>query len=217
MKSLENLVLLDSNIKMPVMDLPVRSVAPTLTSGTVLISPGSKLTPEQLKSVHHVTDIVAPNGFHNAGMPQARQIFPGARAWGVPGYDYPNILTPAHWPHQRELPMVQIEGVPRISEVVFVHKESRTLICADMVFNLLDAKGIGSYVILKLMFDNYRRLAVSKFWCRFIKDKPALEKSLGILFSHDFDNILMAHGDPVISGGRTKLLAAFAERGLKPT
>lgn len=49
-----------------------------------------------------------------------------------------------------------------------------------------------------------------------MEDKAAVEKSLGRLFSHDFDNILMAHGHAVYGGGKELLLKAFAERDLKP-
>ncbi len=214
MKSLENLVLLDSKIKISVMDLPVRSVAAKLTTGTVLISPGSRLTVEQLRGLGRVDDLVANNGLHNAGMPQTREVFPQARAWGVPTFDYPNILTAEHWPHP-ELPMVQLDGIPKLNEVVFIHKKSRTLICADLCFNLLHADGFGSWLILK-MFGTHRRFAVSRLFARAIKDREAFQKSLAVLFRHDFDNILMGHGDPVIGGGRELLLKALAERGLTP-
>jgi len=216
MESFENLTLLNSVKKMPVMSLPVRTVVAQLSSGNVLISPGSMLSEQQLRAVSGITDLVANNGFHNAGMPQARKLFPHAKAWGPPGSSYPHILSEQTWPHQSELPMVLIEGLPKINEVVFIHRESRTLICADLVFNMNDAEGVGTWIILN-MFGTWRRFAVSKFFLKSLKDKPALERSLTKLFSHDFDNVLMAHGAPLLGGGREALLKAFAERDLKPS
>jgi hypothetical protein len=197
------------------MKLPVRTVLAQLSTGRVLISPGSKLSGDQLRALGRVDDLVANNCFHSGGMAQARAVFPTANCWGVAGQNYPHTLDPNRWPHQKELPMIQLHGMPKINETVFIHRQSKTLICADMVFNLDDAKGFGSWLILT-MFGTYRRFGVSKFFLMQLKDKAAFQRSLTELFEHDFDNILMAHGSPIISNAKTLLLKAFAERDLKP-
>jgi len=211
---LTNLTLLDSERQMPLMKLPVRSVLANLSTGRVLISPGSRLKIEQLRSLGQVDDIVANNCFHSAGMAKAKSVFPQAREWGVPGLKFPT-LEESTWPHNQEMPFVFFAGVPKYNETVFIHKKSRTLICADLVFNLTDAQGFGAWMIFG-MFGTYRRFGVSKFLIHLMVDRAAFEKSLGKLFQHDFDNILMAHGHPIIGGAKEKLLNALAERDLKP-
>lgn len=216
MERFEDLTLIDSVKRMPGMDLPVRTVVARLNGARVMVSPGSMLREEQLLAAGPVSDLVANNGFHNAGMAQARRLFPEARAWGVPGSKHPLVLSEESWPHRDELPLVMVDGMPRVNEAVFIHRKSRTLICADLCFNMVEAKGLGAWIVLN-MFGTYRRLGVSRFFLKLVKDKPAFERSLGRLFGHDFDNVLMGHGQAVVGGGRQKLLQAFAERDLQPS
>lgn len=211
---MDNLVLLDSVKKFPLMALPVRSTAVKLKNGSyVLISPGSQLTKEQLRSLSSVSDLVAPNVLHNAGMKQAQEVFPNAKTWGVEGLKYPSLVTAETWPYQEELVAIPLEGMPRLNEVVFVHKKSKTLITTDSAFNVLNPKGVGSWVIMN-MFGNYKRFAVSKFFMKLVKDRAAFERSLKKLFAEDFDNIIVSHGNAIIGQGKEKLRAAFAERSV---
>lgn len=209
-----NLLLLDSVVKMPLMSLPVRTVGVKLGNGaTVLISPGSRLTADHLKTVPAVSDIVAPNLFHGAGMKQAREVFPSARAWGVPGSGLPEVLTESRWPYQEELAAFALEGLPKVKEFAFLHRQSKTLILTDAAFNLQEAKGIGTWIILNI-FGTYRRFAVSRFWLKLVQDRAALIQSLQKLFKEDFDNIIVSHGEAVMGGAREKFRAALEERGL---
>ena len=80
----------------------------------------------------------------------------------------------------------------------------------------MDSKGIGAWIILNL-FGTYKKLATSKFFLKFMNDKSAFEKSLSLIFSLDFDNVILAHGSNIIGNGEEKLRSALAERGLKPT
>lgn len=58
-------------LKMPLMQLPVRTPLISLANAKVLVSPGSRLRPEQLQEMAGATDIIAPNLFHCAGVPKA--------------------------------------------------------------------------------------------------------------------------------------------------
>ncbi len=215
---MENLKFLDSVKKMPIMALPVRSPVVTLKNNTILISPGSTLTSEQLRGLGNITDIVAPNLLHCAGMKLATTIFPNAKVWGVegaqqakPDIKWTHILTTQAWPYQDELALIPIEGMPAINEAVFVHKSTRTLIVTDFCFNLVNAKGLGAWIILNL-FGTYRQFGVSKFFARYVKDRTAFEKSVKNLFTYDFEKIVVGHGEIVQEKAKEKLLAALAKR-----
>ena len=203
--NLDGLSFFDTSIKMPLMSLPVRTTLVRLRDARVLISPGSRLTDEVYAKIGPVTDLVANNGFHTAGMEKARAHYPQARTWGLETRD-------SDWPYADELSMIRLAGMPKIQEAVFVHRASRTLIVADLCFNLLSAKGFGPRLILGL-FGTYQRFGVSRFWLSGVKDRPAFADSLRRLLSEDFDNIVMGHGDIIYGGGRERLRAAFAERG----
>lgn len=208
-----DLKFIETEITMPLMKLPVRTVVISLSRANVLLCPGSKMSDEQYRSLPQIDEIVANNGFHNAGVPKAKDHFVSARVWGVPGSPHPNILSDSEWPFQEELPMVMIEGFPRINEAVFIHRKSRTLLVADLCFNLLHAQGLGARLILSV-FGTYRRFGMSRLLLPLLKDRAAAQKSIERLFSFDFENIVMAHGDPIFGGAKEKLRASLKERGL---
>lgn len=213
-------ILIESVKKMPLMQLPVRSVCIPVNKGKVLFSPGSNLSTPDLKSVGEVTDVVAPNLFHCAGIPKALAVFPDAKIWGAKGVStekknvpWSQELSSKVWPYQEELPLIEIAGMPKVNETVFIHKKSKSLLVTDLCFNLLDQKGIGPWLILN-MFGTYQKFGISKFFLKFVKDRKAFNRSLQELFSHDFDNILVSHGHNIIGNGKKKLRDAFLERNI---
>jgi hypothetical protein len=217
-----DLQFLESVIKMPLMRLPVRSTVVTVKDGRVLISPGSKVSREELANLGTVTDIVAPNLFHCAGVPKAAEVFNSAKLWVAEGgrdakvkIKWSGELNETQWPYQEELPVLQLKGMPLLSEYLFFHKKSRTLIVADLCFNMVNQSGLGSWLILSL-FGTYNQFGVSKFFLKFVKDKLAFEKSLGHVFAWNFDNIVVGHGANINGGGRELLLRALKKRGFEP-
>ena len=220
MTQLEDLTLIHSVVKMPLMPLPVTSVAVKLKSGTVLISPGSQLTDEQLKNLSNVTDLVASNALHSAGIPKANAAHPNANVWGVPGLEkrkpemkWTHVLKEGQWKYQEELPAIFVKGAPAIKEVVFYHKPSKSLIVTDLCFNMTKVSGFGAWIILNL-FGTYKKFGVSKFFARYIKDKAAFESSLKEILAYDFDKIIVSHGEIVTDNAKEKLRQAMALRGL---
>lgn len=215
-----DLIYLDSIKQMPLLALPVRTPVVALASARVMISPGSKLTPYQLQQAGDVTDLVASNLFHTAGMHAAAAAFPQARLWGPVGVQkkHPELrwhgtLGVDPWPYESELALVTLEGMDRMREAVFVHHASRSLFVTDLLFNMVDARGVGAWIILKL-FDTHQRLGVSKFILRLTRDRAALRASLARVVALDFDRLVPSHGDIVETDGKARLLAALRERGL---
>lgn len=219
---MENITLFQSTVKMPLMKLPVCSVLVKANQGNILISPGSALDLEKIKSMENIKAIVAPNLWHSAGVPKAASYFPQAQLWGVEGLEkkrpdiqWTHFFPQSLWPYSDELVPIFIDGMPKVNEVLFFHKKSKSLIVCDLCFNIQNSQGLGSWLVLN-MFGTYQKLAVSKFFLKFIKDKVALQKSLTQLFSYDFENIIPSHGEVVQGQGKNILLKAFAERDLRP-
>jgi hypothetical protein len=211
--------LFHSFIKMPLVKLPVTSSLIDLPTGKILLSPHPSLTPAEFQSMGNVTDIVAPNLFHHLGIKKAIEAFPAAKLWGTVGFDekikdipWQNFLTASNWPHQAELVAIPIAGMPKLNEIVFVHKQSQTLFITDLCFNILSDTGISGWLLYNI-FGTYQRFAVSKILIKFVTDQAAFQTSLATLFSYDFKNIVVCHGSVVTDNGRAKLLAAFQERG----
>lgn len=205
---------------MPLMELPVQSVVITTARGKILISPGSQLTSEQLKGESDVTDLVAPSLLHCAGMKKAIQHHPNAKKWGAPGarqvktkIPWDEELTTEKWPYSEELSLILLKGMPTINEIIFLHKQSRTLIVTDFCFNLTRAKGFGPWFILSL-FGTYRKFGVSRFFLRNVKDMEEFKKSVFEITQLDFDNIVVSHGENVIGGAKLQLIDALKQRGI---
>lgn len=211
---------LECEIELPLLKLPVRSIYLETSQGKWLFSPGSKLNETELKSLGDVTDIIAPNLFHCAGIPLANRVFPQAKVWGPPGamklkpeISWTNELSTKDWPYKEELTLLPLRGMPKLNEHVFIHKASRTLIVTDLVFNLTQAKGFGAWVVLN-MFGTYRRFGVSRLFMQSVKNKDDFADSMSELFQYDFNCIVMSHGDIVEKNGKSLLQQALLKRGI---
>lgn len=209
----------DSFLKMPLVQLPVRSSLIHLSNGkSVLLSPHPSLTEEEFTRMGDVTDIVAPNLFHHLGIKKAVAALPDAKLWGVPGFElkrkdleWQSFVTEANWGYNDELAAIPLAGMPKVNECLFVHKPSKTLFVTDLCFNILDSKGFGAWLIYSL-FDTNRRFAISKFLARAVTDKAAFQASIEQLMAHDFDTIVPCHGSVVTENAKAKLQIALRAR-----
>lgn len=205
---------------MPLLSLPLRTSVVETGAARVMYSPASTLSPEALRSHGEVSDVIVPNLFHLDGVRPAVQAFPKARFWlpagaerKLPGAPPHAVLGVEPWPHEDTLPLVHLAGMPGVAETVMVDRASKTLFVADLVFNLLDAKGFGARIILG-MFGTYRRFGVSRFFVRAIKDPAAFAQSARALLGLAFEDLVPAHGERKLGGAHEALRLALAERGV---
>ena len=218
--SVHGLTFIDDVASMPIMKLPVRSTVIEVSGGRVLFSPGSMMSEAQLTSAGEVTDIVAPSFWHSNGGPRAAAYHPKARLWGPPGMrdKHPKhtwaVLGEEPWPHEGELRLFALAGMPSVREHALYHVASKTLLVVDLAFNIVDVKGLGATIMLKLLSDAYRRFAVSRLFMMLVKDKRAFAAALGAIAQLDIERIVPAHGAIVTERAHDRLLAALRERGL---
>ncbi len=217
--SFDHLKFIEVEIQMPLMKLPVRTSLIELERARVLLSPASTLTEAQLRDAGEVTDIIAPNLFHTAGMKSAAAVHPRARLWGpvgikekLPELSWHGVLGVDAWPYDDELRHVALRGMPGFNESVFLHQRSRVLLVSDLAFNLEESRGIGAWLILSV-FGTYRRFGVSRLFLRAVKDRAAFLESLQRIAALDFAHVAPAHGRVVSEEAKGKLLGALRERG----
>lgn len=206
--------------QMPLVSLPVRAAVVEVEGARVLLSPGSTTTSAQFSALGNITDIVATSLLHSAGCKRASEAFPNARLWGPEGIrekrdrlKWHGIFGKDAWPYEKGLPHLELQGLPKIREIVFLDKQTKTLFVSDLAFNILDAQGFGAWAIFSL-FGTYQRFAVSRFFMRSVTDRAAFTTSMQQLLALDFDNIAPSHGDVVVGGAKEKLRAALRERGI---
>ena len=218
----DDVLLISSSIKMPLVQLGIKTPALRTSRGVILISPGKNIAEYQmeLEDFGRVTDILAPNLLHHMSIHRARETFPQATLWGVPGLkekraDVPwdKVLTPESWSYDDEIQMISIDGIPARNEVVFFHRGSKTLVVTDLFFNITKPRGLGAWIILHL-FGTYKKFAVSSFYLRFIEDRAAFLNSIRKISELPFDKIIVSHGDPVTGQARELFNRALGERNL---
>lgn len=203
--------------------LPVRATAIKTPSGLVVISPVDFSLEQwrRLETLGPVTDIVAPCLIHHLFIPRLLEKFPAARVWGPPDCEavlpkipWTHVFGRDPWPYETEISVLPLEGIPRLNEMAFFDRRSKTLIVADLCFNLQNPKGWASGLLLRLL-GTYRRFGVSRAIVQLIKDKTAFENSLNQIMRWDFDKIAMSHGDAINARAKTGLVEAFARRGFQ--
>ncbi len=170
-----------------------------------------------LAHVGPVGHVVAPNCMHDTYLEGWFAAYPGARFHGAPGFlkfrpdlkftDTLSDRVPSEWSPVFDQHIMR--GMPRLNEVVFLHRPSRTLILTDLAFNLGPDMPFLSRVLLKLN-DCYCKFGVSRVLKTTIKDRVAFRSSLDHILRWDFDRIVLSHGANLEAGAKDRLRDAFA-------
>jgi hypothetical protein len=160
--------------------------------------------------------IVAPNRVHHFFAGEWKAAHPGARLLGVPGLDakrrdlaFDAMLGEApDDSYAGTLDSIAVAGAPHLSEVVFLHRASRTLLTTDLAFHPTPRSSRGLRIWCRLTgvgaFGPNRVVRV------LIRDRAALRASLDRVLAWDFDRVTVTHGEPLESGGREAMRRAYA-------
>ena len=169
-----------------------------------------------IDALGEVAWIVAPNNFHHLFLRAAAERWPNAAIWGPPGLaEKRERLTfsgtlgdamPATWPDAVATRMVK--GAPRMNEFAFFHKPTGTLIVTDLMFHIHHFKTKRTGLLLH-MIGAYKKLAQSRFWRMFTKDRDLAGQSVAALFRWDFRRIIVGHGEIVEENARERAKTAL--------
>jgi hypothetical protein len=211
--ALERRVLLPGGFRVPTRAFVVR--APD--GGLVVLSPPPDPEAERdVAALGPVAHLVAPNAFHYLGVPGWSRAFPLAALWLAPGLRARRPELPAGHeladgvatPFAEVLPHAVFAPQPRVSEVAFLHRPSRTLILTDAAFHVLEAPPrdrLGWRVM-----GVWRRFGPSLTARTFLlRDRATVAAWIGRLCAWDFGRIAVAHGEVLEGAGPAALRAAF--------
>lgn len=210
-------------LNMPLMQLPIRSTIIRTKNGLIIFSPTKNLGSYQqtIDKMGSVKAVVSPSLFHHLYVKEAKECYPKAKLIGAQGLakKRPDVSWDAFCPEgltdfQEDIEVISLEGMPNFQENVFFHKPSKTLLVSDLCFNLTDAKGLGSWLILNL-FGTYRKFGVSRLFLKFVTDKDLFVKSIRHLMTLDFQNIIPGHGYIVVGNAKEMLVKALEEKNIK--
>lgn len=201
--------------------LPARMTVIRLpTGGLVLHSP---VTLDEdviaaLRALGVVQHLVAPCLIHHLFLADAHRRFPAAQIHVPPGFtSAPRSLTdtalilgneaPPAW--AGVLDQQLLGGAPKLNEVDFYHRPTRTLIAPDLVFNIQQPGNFMTGLVLRLM-GTHKRLAMSRLWRRYTRDRAALRRSLDHVLSWDFIRVVPGHGEVATDNAHDAVEAALA-------
>lgn len=200
--------------------LPLRMTVVRLPSGRVLIHNPVALDDElaaDIASRGPVAELVAPNLSHHLFLGPAAKRFPAAAVRGPRGLAAKKadvafageLGDEAPSAYEGALETVAVAGAPRLGEVVFFHRPSRTLLVTDLVFNVQRPANAATACVLTLT-GTRGRLAKSRIWSLLTKDHAALSSSLARVLAWDFTQVLMAHGDPLLEDAHAAMARVLA-------
>ena len=204
---------------LPGVSLPLRSTILESNSGeVVVVSPvgGVASWGPKVAALGPVRTVVAPNGFHHMYLQDAWNHFTSASRWtsvAVRGEFEtfpPNVIWLAGedpWTLADGVVAMPVLGMERVQEWVLFHERSKTLVVTDLLFNILEPGfGLG---LAQRFFGTYKKLAVSKLFMRACTDRRAFTASLRAIEELGCERLVMAHGEPVLSGAGEQVREAF--------
>ncbi len=190
-----------------------------LSSGGLFVHSPVSLTPrtrEAVEALGPVRAIVAPSLFHHLSVGEWMQAHPRAVTYACRGLErkrsdlaWTGVLgdeAEAVW--RGEIDQVHFFARSLENEVVFFHRASRTLVCADLLFNL--AKHPSRLTRSAALLMGNRKPGPTLLERVMIRDRAAAREQIGRMLAWDADRIVLAHGEPIETGGSEVLRRAYA-------
>ena len=212
--SLDDILRLPGGAKMP-----TRMTVARLGDSTLWVHSPNRADTETLEAVAAlgtVAHVVAPSTLHHMFVAPWQKRFPDARCWATPGLRHkrPDIAwtddldnrADASW--QGTIDAVAIDGAPSFAENAFFHRPSRSLLVADLLFDLVRPDGFMSNVVFSMMGVN-GRLAQSRAWRMAVRDRAAAAHSAARVMEWDFARLVPCHGDVVETDAKDRVREAL--------
>lgn len=210
------------------MPLGRQLVVVRLAEGGLWIHSPVPITPElrnELAALGEVHHVVGPNLWHDECLREFQAEYPSALFHAAPGLaaqkrDVRFGAELSDTPHPAwtgALAQHLVRGMPKMNEVVFFHPASRSLIIADLAFNL-GPDGPWWFALMMRAYGAWGRFGPTPLEKWLMRDKAAVRASLDHVLQWDFDCIIVGHGRNIEAGGREAFRQAYAflSRGKKP-
>lgn len=162
--------------------------------------------------------IVAPNKFHHLFVEAWSERFPSAKAWAdAPlqarrnDFRFDGTLetdTPVPW--RDEIEQVHFAGSNVLSEFVFFHSASRTLIITDIIQN--HEPGEDSWFwrgVKKLVGVLAPKGGAPRDWRLTVRDREAAREARDRILDWDFDRLIISHGRCLTSDAKAFFRESF--------
>jgi hypothetical protein len=218
----DGLWIVDRNLSLPPgLILPTRMTIMRLADGALALHSPVALDADLaavLRSLGDVAAVIAPNSFHYIFAAEYVAAFPAARLFAAPGLrervrSFPAAITLSDeaaplW--NGILEQIVFGPVRGVSEVVFLHRPSRTLVLTDLAFNMAHIDGLAQRV-------GWRLFGVPAFFgpsrtarLTLLRDPTPVRRFVEQVCTWGFERIIVAHGEIVEHDAGAELRRAFA-------
>ncbi len=169
----------------------------------------------EIDALGPVRHVIAPNTFHHLWAKPALERWPDARSWAAPGLEKKRkdlridarFDEDAALPFARELEPLTIRGC-KLGETVLFHARTRTIVSSDLTENFVQVDHLPTRLYLKAS-GVYGKPGWSRLLRWLYDDKKLARQSVDRLLRWDFDRVVLAHGEPLSSGGRAAIEQTF--------
>jgi len=180
--------------------------------------PWEEALAREIDALGPVGFLVAPNKLHHLWLGPWVDACPDATLYGAPGLrDKRRDLVfhrelddapPSDWAD--ELDQALLRGAPRMNEVAFLHRASRTLLLTDFAMNFSELPpGPMTRLWLRAM-GLTGGLRTSRLIRSLVRDRAALQPVLERILAWPFDRVIVTHGEVIERGGPAALREAWA-------
>ena len=192
-----------------------------LTNGGLVVHSPTRLDSEsrqEFQKLGPIVAIVAPSWWHDLHLREYLNAYPEAGLYGAPtlakwnrALPFAEVLgdvAPSLW--KGAIDQLHVQGIGLfLDEVAFYHRHSRSLIVADLLFNLSEkdawiTRALGSVVIGPFPGCRFPRL-----YRPAVNDRRRMRTSLERILDWDFDQIIVGHGSVVQNHGKEVFRTAF--------
>lgn len=177
----------------------------------------------QLVALGHVRFVVPASNLHgHRFMEQYRAAFPGAELLAAPMLDrkrkdlwFDGLLGDIPDPRwSEELDQAAFMGNRWLTEIVFLHRSSRTLLVGDLAYNVGPGVPPLTKLVARLPFPSpwgglWTNLGPSALYRRSVRNRLAARRCIERILEWEFDRIIVGHGEIVETGGHEAFRAAF--------
>jgi hypothetical protein len=216
----ENLWVAEQPLKFMGLAVGARMTVVRLAEGALWVHSPLRLTPplrQEVEALGPVRFLVAPNLYHHLFIGEWMAAYPQAQAYAAPGLSekrkdlrFHAVLSeqgPAEWNGQIDL--VPWRGAPMMNEIVFFHRQSRTLILTDAAHNMGPEASPFTRFFFKT-FGGYGRLSTSVIE-RFVnRNRAAARSTVDTILKWDIQRVILAHGHIVEQDGARAFREAYA-------
>jgi hypothetical protein len=214
----------EDELRLPLgMRLPSRTTIVRRTGGGLVMHSPLGFDEETAKAIDdlgEVKAIVAPSCIHYLYLAAATKRWPAARVLGAAGLEKKPVVKGVAFeplPHDgvvdglgEDFVVRRVDGVPYITEHVFLHRPTGSVVVTDLVFNVHRCSSWGLRMYLRCM-GAWEKTAQSAIWRLLTKDKAAAASSARAILAWEFDRLIVAHGDLVTENAHATLEGALTK------